>query len=254
MTDDPNSTRHRGAAEPRFAEPERPQPVVGGPVVPGDGSNGVSDAGSDGVESAVSDGGKDPGATRYRGPLATPNPAIVEPPVDAGSDGRTASAARSTETVALPDRHLHVPVYRPRGRGRLVAAACGIGLVVVGGVIGYLVHRPPAAQAKTQVSEAIAQIHVRVLSGDLHCPSGVLRAQATLTVTGGSGDVRYEWLLPTGESTAPQSVGVSPGATTTVTLDYTLSGQGDANGVVSLHVTDPVDVYSNPVPVKYSCP
>lgn len=273
MTDDQNSTRHRGAPPSWQAGLEPSQPVTGRD------SDDVPDDAPDGVL----DDANDPGATRYRRLREAPTSASGEQSADSQPDVRTrlgatrsargrsrtrpatapqaesAAIPQGIEAADLPARHLDVPVYRPRrhqpgGPRRLLAAASGVVLVVLGAGVGYLLHKPPAAQPKSQAPVAVTQISARALSGDLHCPSAVLQAEATLTVTGGTAQVRYVWLLPTGGSSAPHSVGVSPGAATTVTLNYTLSGRGDANGVVALHITDPVDVYSNPVPVKYSCP
>jgi hypothetical protein len=144
-----------------------------------------------------------------------------------------------------------------RSRRRLFVLA----LVVVAGAGfagGYLARGSPAGTSPAGDTGrgspfVVTGVTVRLAPGLLRCASAVAHLTAELTLDHGGGTVRYEWLLP-GTVTAPQVIAVGAGQDVAeATLAYRLTGRGSLNGTAVLHVLSPLDAFSAPTPIHYTC-
>jgi hypothetical protein len=135
----------------------------------------------------------------------------------------------------------------------VVMAAAGAGVAA-----GYLAHGSPTATSPAGTTGRsspflVTGVTVRLAPGDLRCPSAVAHLTAKLTLDHGGGTIRYQWVLA-GKTYAPQLIAV--GADQDVaeaTLAYRLSGRGSLSGTATLHVLSPLDAYSAPTPLHYTC-
>jgi hypothetical protein len=111
---------------------------------------------------------------------------------------------------------------------------------------------PPPPPASLQVSSVAATVSPGVTG---HCPEASFTFQGTMRTSGGAGTITYRWLQPDGQISAPQTTTVQAGARqASVTLLWKFSGSGSTHGVAALHVTSPIDAYSPPIDVTYTCP
>jgi eukaryotic-like serine/threonine-protein kinase len=174
------------------------------------------------------------------------------PTVGAYVDGRLAAAARGPAAPA--DRGEEGSREPTAGRWRLPVALGLAGLLVAAGVlIAAARFREPAPGVPLAVTAISAGEDPA--NGALHCPHATVTLRATLATNGAAGTISYEWLRPDGQRAAPSRVAVRGGErTTTVTLAVDYDGSVASRGVAALHVVSPASVYSEPLPVSYSCP
>jgi hypothetical protein len=205
----------------------------------------------------------DPTATRVRSPHEPPQP-------DAGTaQGGYGAAAVGTELPAaigteLPTTKVRPPVYKPPSRRRWTPTVVAAAIVVAaaGFGFGYIVHgsaaaapsKPPSTTPTVTTPFLVTGAHVHLAKQKLSCPSAVARLSATMKLDRGGGTVRYDWDLLNSTITSPTSVSVPTTARSVVaTLAYTLSGRDAKTGRVRLHLLAPVNLYSAPVTVRYTC-
>jgi hypothetical protein len=143
-------------------------------------------------------------------------------------------------------------VRRP-GRGTALLAVGLVALAVLVLATALIVRGRRPAATRLQVSSVSAA--VEPASGSGHCPETDFTFRGTMATNGGAGTIAYRWLQPDGQTSAAQSIAVAAGAhRASVTLLFKFSGSGSAHGQAALHVTSPIDAYSPPLNVTYTCP
>lgn len=198
-------------------------------------------------------GNDEPPQTILRPDLTTSgeNTTVLRPGARA-DPGLTSATAPTAE---LPSTPVGVPVFRPHRAGRVRLAVLMAVAVAAAAMAGYVAHRPHAVVTQIPQQFHVSTLKVTGPTTALHCPTATLRIDAVVGLDGEAGVVRYDWLLPDGAISAPQSVAVLAGQTSaSITLTYTLAGAGQRTGTAALHLLAPADVYSAPVPVAYVCP
>lgn len=185
----------------------------------------------------------------------------AEPTAPAAPIGVETAPARGHHAPALPATQVKVPIYRPprragisgpRRRGFIALIAA---VIIGAGAAGYLWHRRPATKVRAPQPFGVSAVKLAGPTTALHCPAAVLRLHASVTLHGDGGTLRYDWLLPDGTTSAPQSVTVSAGQTSaSITLTYTMSGGGRRHGIAALHMLAPSTINSTPIQVQYLCP
>jgi serine/threonine-protein kinase len=165
---------------------------------------------------------------------------------------RLPRAPRAPVRPRLPS--VSLPAWRP-GRGSALVLVCLLAAIVLALASLAVVRLRPApapAPASLQVSSVAATVSPGVTG---HCPEANFTFQGTMRTSGGAGTITYRWLQPDGQTSTPQSTTVQAGARqATVTLLWKFSGSGSTHGVAALHVTSPIDAYSPPIDVTYTCP
>jgi hypothetical protein len=88
-----------------------------------------------------------------------------------------------------------------------------------------------------------------------HCPQADFTFRGSVKIKAGTGTLTFQWLQPNGESSSLQTLVVQGGTRqATVTLNFSISGNGITRGAAVLHLISPIDVHSAPVNVSYVCP
>jgi hypothetical protein len=189
------------------------------------------------------------------------------PPAEVGETGQeTLGGARRRAATPPPEQAVWSPPATPPpgpSRGGNLRLLVGAALVVVAGAgfaAGWFAHGSPAATPiATTVPRAnapflVTSVSARRAAGGLACPSAVAHLTGTVTVDRGGGTITYDWVLPHHTVSAPATVTLSAGQSkAVVTLDYTISGNAALTGSATLHVISPLDAYSAPVALHYTC-
>jgi hypothetical protein len=142
-------------------------------------------------------------------------------------------------------------------RRRLVVLAFVV-IASAGFAAGYLARGSSAPTSPTGATGpgspfVVTGVTVRLAPGTLSCPSAVAHLTAKLTLDHGGGTVRYQWLVA-GTVSAPQVISVGAGQDVAeATLAYKLTGRGSLTGTAVLRVISPLDAFSAPTPIHYSC-
>jgi serine/threonine protein kinase len=140
-----------------------------------------------------------------------------------------------------------------RWRAPLVAGVVVLALALAAAAFARSRQAAPAAATPLEVSSVSAT--VVPASGAGHCPETDFTFHGAIATNGGAGTITYRWLQPDGQASAPQSIAVQAGTRlATATLVFKFSGNGSDRGQAALHVTSPIDAYSAPVAVTYTCP
>jgi hypothetical protein len=218
----------------------------------------------------------DPNATRAR-PPRPPAPAGETPDAQAtrarveaaqaGDGGQAtvgASRARPAEAPAQDP-----PVWSPASPTPAAARAGNLRLLVVAALVvvagggfaaGWLSRGSPTATPTAttlplpRAPFVVTSVAVRRGAGRLACPAAVAHLSATMTADHGGGTITYDWLLPHHTVTAPARVTLSTDQSKAVaTLAYTITGRAALTGSATLHVISPLDVYSAPLALHYTC-
>jgi predicted Ser/Thr protein kinase len=177
------------------------------------------------------------------------------PPAPARAASMGPAAPRPTVPVRSERPHPARAARRP-GRGTALLAVGLVALAVLVLATALIVRgRQPAAPPATRLQVSSVSAAVEPASGAGHCPETDFTFRGTVATNGGAGTITYQWLQPDGQTSAAQSIAVGAGVhRASVTLLFKFSGSGSAHGLAVMHVTSPIDAYSPPVNVTYTCP
>jgi hypothetical protein len=166
-------------------------------------------------------------------------------------EGRSGPAAAP---AAAPDAAggAREPARRPP-RWRLPLAVIVAAVLVAVAVVGFLGRSAPPGPPPLAVTGVTASTDPPDGAG--RCPHAAVTLRATVATNGAPGTISYEWLRPDGRTAGAGRVVLRAGErSATVSLAVSYDGGTAAQGVAALHVVSPVDAYSAPLRVSYSCP